>query len=335
MNSLVVKTFVVVFTVIAMLLPGIRDTVAEEQPLDKDFRLFMQMFPGEYDNHNQVMFAEEAGVPEDSHHERIHHFFVPVTLPAFGEHVVFVQQYMDNDPDNVYRVRLYTFSLDYEEGAIRLAILRPKDRDAIIDAHEDPSKLAGVTPDDFVNVPGCDVFWVREASHFRGYMKPRACTIQSRRDGRTIIIDDDLLLTEDQIWISDRAEYADGSYAFGNKAGIPHKNVRVRPFSCWAAIRREQEEGWFFVNDVAIHDQGGVAEIVTDESPARSFYLRMGRPVWPSGNNKSSTVLYVHGQDDEGEMGESLSYGWSSYDADRVGVNLKMLGLQASCSLVD
>ena len=34
-------------------------------------------------------------------------------------------------------------------------------------------------------------------------------------------------------------------------------------------------------------------------------------------------------------MGERLSYGWSGYDADRVGVNLKMLGLQASCSLVD
>ena len=84
-----------------------------------------------------------------------------------------------------------------------------------------------------------------------------------------------------------------------------------------------------------IHDQGGVAEIVTDESPPRSFYLRMGRPVWPSGNNKPSTVLYVHGEDDEGGIGASLSYGWSSYDADLVGVNLKMLGLQASCSLAE
>ena len=329
------RSAVSVAVVTLLLAVGAGDAFAQEQPLDKDFRLLMEMFPGEYDNNNQVMFAEAAGVPEDSHHERLHHFFVPVELPAFGEHVLFVQQYMHNDPDNVYRVRLYAFSPDYEEGAIRLAIFRPQDREAIIGAHEDSSKLAGLKPDDFVNLPGCDVFWVREAGHFRGYMKPGACTIQSRRDGRTIIIDDDLLLTEDQIWISDRAEYEDGSYAFGNKAGIPHKNMRVRAFRCWTAVRHEQGEDWFFAKDVAMHDQGGVAEIVTDETPPRTFYLRMARPVWPSGNNKSSTVLYVHGQDDEGGMGDSLSYGWSSYDADRVGVNLKMLGLQASCSLAE
>ena len=76
------------------------------------------------------------------------------------------------------------------ENAIRLAILRPKDEAAITGAHEDPERLDGLSADDFVNIPGCDVFWVREVDHFRGYMKPGACTIKSRRDGRVIVIDE-------------------------------------------------------------------------------------------------------------------------------------------------
>ncbi|MDJ0655630.1 MAG: chromophore lyase CpcT/CpeT [Xanthomonadales bacterium] len=310
-------------------------SAAAETPLDKDLKTFMAMFPGEYDNNNQVMFAEEAGVPEDSRHERLHHYFVPVEMPALGDHIVFVQQYIHNDPTNVYRVRLYRFTADYEENAIRLAIFRPSDAAAITGAHEDPGLLDKVGPDDFVNLPGCDVFWVREADHFRGYMKPGACTIKSRRDGRIIVIDDDLLLTRDQIWISDRAEYEDGSYAFGNKAGIPHKNTRVRHFQCWVAIQHQDSDQWFFKPAIALHDQGGVEELVTDEETPRTFYLRMARPVWPSGNNKPSTVVYVHGQNEDGSMGDSISYSWGAYDAERVGINLKMLNLQASCSLKD
>lgn len=326
-----------IFRVIAtVVLSVVAATAVAETPLDKDFRLLMEMFPGEYDNNNQVMFAEEAGVPEDSRHERLHHYFVPVDLPAFGDHVLFVQQYLDNDPRQVYRVRLYSFRPDYEEGAVRLSIYRPLHPDAITGAHEDPSRLDGVTADDFVHLPGCDVFWRREADHFRGYMKPGACVIESRRDGRRIVIDDDLLLTRDELWISDRAEYEDGSYAFGNRAGIPHKNRRVRQFRCWSAIeRRTGEDSWYFENDIALHDQGGVAAITTDEAPARRLFLRLARPEWPAGNNRPSTVLYVHGEDAEGVMGESVSYAWSGYDAGRVGINLKMLGLQASCSLVD
>ncbi len=321
--------------VLAATLAALPAPAPAESPLDKDFRLLMEMFPGRYDNNNQVMFAEEAGVPEDSRHERLHHLFVPVEAPAFGEHVLFVQQYLNNDPAAVYRVRLYSFAPDYEEGAVRLSIWRPRDQDAIVGAHEEPARVAALSRDEFVNVPGCDVFWVREAGHFRGYMQPGACVIPSRQDGRRIVIDDDLLLTRDEIWISDRARYEDGSYAFGNRAGIPHKNKRVRPFECWVAIAHAAGEGWFFRRGVALHDQGGVAEIVTDEAEPRTFYLRMARPIWPTGNNQPSTVVYLHGQDADGAMTDSLGYGWGAYDAERVGVNLKPLGLQASCSLVD
>ena len=66
--------------------------------LDKDFRTMMQWFPGVYDNQEQVYFEVEQEVDEALRHERIHHVFAPVDLPAFGEQVFYVQQHLNDDP---------------------------------------------------------------------------------------------------------------------------------------------------------------------------------------------------------------------------------------------
>ena len=77
--------------------------------LDKDFRTMMQWLPGVYDNQEQVYFEGEQEVDEPLRHERIHHVFAPVDLPAFGEHVFYVQQYLNDDPSDIYRQRIYVF----------------------------------------------------------------------------------------------------------------------------------------------------------------------------------------------------------------------------------
>ena len=59
----------------------------EAAVLDKDFHTMMAWFPGVYDNQEQVYFEQEQEVDEALRHERIHHVFELVDLPAFGEHV--------------------------------------------------------------------------------------------------------------------------------------------------------------------------------------------------------------------------------------------------------
>ena len=99
---------------------------ADEVPvLDKDFQTMMAWFPGVYDNQEQVYFEAEQEVDEALRHERIHHVFEPVDLPAFGEHVFYVQQHLNDDPAQIYRQRIYASRPDYKEGAIRLTIYIP------------------------------------------------------------------------------------------------------------------------------------------------------------------------------------------------------------------
>ena len=293
--------------------------------LDKDFRLMMEWFPGVYDNQEQVYFEEEMGIAEDLRHERIHHVFHPVELPEFGDHVMYVQQHINDDPEQIYRQRIYVFTPDYDENAIRLTIHTPDNVEALVDAHLDPSKLAGLTLDDTRVISGCEVFWKRQENQFLGYMHDGACSFESRRTGKRIIIDDDLVLTESELWISDRAEDEDGNYVFGHKEGVPHKNRKARRFECWIAAQQRDEE-WTFRQGIEIYDQGGFVWIETDEDEPQRIGIKMRNVEWPYGNNRPSLVLYAYRETAD----RAVSYAWAEPSAERLGINLRWM--QGSCT---
>lgn len=310
-----------------VLFPAVATLADRNAVLDRDLRTFLEWFPGVYDNQEQVYFEEEQGIPEDQRHERIHHTFAPVDLPAFGEHVFYVQQYLDDDPARIYRQRIYVFTADYDENAIRLAIHTPKDVASLVDAHLDPSKLDGLTPAGAVNRPGCDVFWRKRAAEFDGQMKPGACSFVSKQSGKRIVIDDDLILTENEIWISDRAEDEDGNYVFGNREGIAHKNIKARLFKCWIAALERNGEDWTFRDDLEVWDQGGRVWVETDEDEAQRVGIKLRNVRWPSGNNRDSLVLYAY----RGDPDRAESYVWGEPTAERLAMNLRWM--QASCTL--
>jgi hypothetical protein len=121
-----------------------------EDVLAKDLRILLDYFPGRYDNDLQVYFDGELKTPESERNGRIHSIFVPVTLPAFGPNMFYVEQYSDNDPKKIYRQRLYRFSVDAAEKAIKLEIFVPsaEQAQAIKGAYScdsQPSKYDGLS----------------------------------------------------------------------------------------------------------------------------------------------------------------------------------------------
>ena len=252
----------------------------EAAVLDKDFQTMMAWFPGVYDNQEQVYFEAEQEVDEALRHERIHHVFEPVDLPAFGEHVFYVQQHLNDDPAQIYRQRIYAFRPDYKEGAIRLTIHIPNDVASLVDAHIDPAKLSGLSPEQTRVLTGCDVFWRRQSNHFVGYMTPNACSYVSSESGKRIIFNDDLLLTEEALWISDRAQDEEGNRVFGHPTGVPHKNRKARRFECWmTAMRRDGE--WTFRRGLEVHDQGCMVWLETEEKAPKQVGIKMRNVRWP------------------------------------------------------
>jgi len=312
-------------------------TVAPVEPsaasLDDDLELFLQWFPGEYDNYEQHWQDKIDNVEQV--HEHIHHIFFPVNAAAIGQHTFFVQQYMDGDPDNIYRQRLYSFSQDNEEQAIRLDIFSYKDEAKYRDAHLNPGILAGISQDELVARPGCEVFWKFKGDYFGGYMKDKACAVKSRRSGKMIYVTDDLKLTPDEIWIRDEAFYADGSRVFGNEAGIHHKNRKVQYYSGWAAVSRkgptmaleesnwtDTYNGWEFTGELdtfsrmTIHNEGQILPISDDEGEPTGYSVQLARLTQQSSRVE---VLVLKIIDDA--TGRALAYSWGKPGATRLGVN--------------
>ncbi len=316
--------------VLIMAAPALAQT-AQETPdariLKRDFARMMEWFPGVYDNQEQVYFQDEMDVPEDVRHNRIHHIFAPVKLDNFPGTTFYVQQSQNDDPTDIYRQRIYSFEADNDENAVRLTIYAPNDASKLVDAHLKPDLLATLKPSQFVTYPGCEVFWKAESNYFHGYMKKDACKVESKRSGRTLIIEDDLQLTENELWIRDEAKDTDGNYVYGNKAGVHHKNRKARRFTCWVSVKKE-DGSFTFDNNLEIHDQGGRIWIEAVEGEHKRVGLKMRNVVWPYGRNKPSLVLYAyHGEDAD----RAVSYAWANPEADRIGLNLRFA--QGSCTL--
>jgi len=293
--------------------------------LDRDFTRFLEWFPGEYDNMEQTYFNWNLKIPEDERHNRIHHIFMPVDLPNFPGSTFYIEQYQNDDPEDVYRQRIYSFEPDYDENAIRLTIYIPEDAEALLGAHEDTSKLDGLFPAAFTTYEGCEVYWRFGNGHYHGTMKEGACRVESKRSGKTLVITDDLQLSQNSIWIRDEAVDTEGNYIYGNKARIHHKNNKAASFNCWVSPQKSNGEYAFF-NDLKIHDQGGWIRLPATED-YEAIGLRMRNVVWPIGKNRPSRVLYAHRGDDEIN---AVSYAWTSENEPRIGINLRWV--QASCT---
>lgn len=297
--------------------------------LNYDLKIMMEWFAGEFDNHQQHVDEIEAEEPPEQLHEWIHSIFHKVELPVFGDNVFYVEQYIEGDPSNIYRNRIYSFSINDEVEAIQLTIYSLKDHEAVIGAHLDATKLEGLTMEDVRTLPGCEVFWRKQADNFIGWMPDGACRVPSRRSGKIIVIDDDLVLTKNEIWIGDRAEDEDGNYIFGNKLGIPHKLQRSHDFACWGVFTPEGSKEWeggTVVRGVTLHDQGGRVDIVTNDEVPRNFRLELEQRVY-AGEHRVEVLkigIYEEGND------ESLAYSWAEPGSENIGINLRWF--QGGCT---
>jgi len=286
---------------------------------------FLGWFAGEYDNNEQVWQQGEDGIAPEQRHEHIHHIFVPTSVPAVGEHVFFVKQYLGRDYEDVYRQRLYRFSDNEQRGAIELAIYNFHDEEPYRYADRDPTVLADLTLEELRNVPGCNVYWRFAEDHYVGEMDEGACFYHSENMGQNIYITDTLRLTEDEIWIGDKAYDEDGNMLFGHEE--PHRNRKVRQFSGWGGVRRsafapDAEDGdeMLFIPALRLHNEGQIVPLLTEQGEATGYDVELARLTY---QNTRVAVLKLGILDSA--TGKTVAYSWANPGAGRIGINLGWL----------
>jgi CpeT/CpcT family (DUF1001) len=293
------------------------------QNLQSDLTEMLSWFTGEFDNFQQVWQQKEDKLVDSLRHEHIHSIFLPVKMPAIGSSVFFVKQYMDGDTDKIYRMRVYNFSIDNNEKAIRLDILtfkNPSDEKTYKNANLTPSVLETLKTENFTSTDGCAVFWRKEKGIFIGYMKSKACNFVSKRSGKRVFITDSLRLTPNEIWIRDEAEDENGNYVFGHKAKISHKLMKCRPFKGWVAIRKDStEDKYEFVGNLRLHDQGWRMRVVKPDGTVTPYTVELSQVIYEKSVNVLKLAIYEEGKT------KALSYTWANPEAERIGINLRWI----------
>ena len=253
---------------------------------------------------------------------RIHGQISRVKLPAFGEHVLYVEEYRDNDPTSTFRQRLYELSADEEEGAIRIKLHFFKDGKKYIGAHDNPSLLNGLTRDDTAVLEGCDVFLRRDVDALAGSMKKKTCAFGEGEDRR--YSDYQLRVSETGYWFRDRIQYYDTDETLEEFGPFTwHQLERARWFRCM--IDFPYEDGGRPINTVdyvRIHDQGGTYPFTYRDGRDMVFTFRNN---WSYGMQRETLVIVVQEGD---ESGPTLVYAWGQPGADRIGVNPGWIRLQ-------
>ncbi len=276
----------------------------EEAPgwLSKDFAELTEMFEGRWDNDRHVFFAEDAGMDTISI-APAQHISITRQSEAGAESVTFQAE---RSVDGGAAVSLFhTFSIDAEKKMIAQTM------------HLTPSA-------DGNEVAGCQILWQRRGSQFQGMADGRDCEAffpRPEADGELSIA---MTLSDADFWVKSQRGAAVTEARFR----------RARPFECWTAILRGAEHGdsgegmrdWDFRRGVKLHDQGGEAELITDEDAPRKIRLKLRNVDWPYGTNRPSLTLYIM----EGESDRAVSYAWNEGDAERIGINLRWI--QASCT---
>lgn len=167
----------------------------------------MTWWDGDYNNSVQVeqLLADgkpvwrEDGSGKGGHIEVVSHYR-PVTLPQFGDHVIYVEETKHGDPHNIFRQRIYTLTADDVAGVVRVKLWNFKDKKKYVGAWQDLSRIATLMPDEMFPLPDkCDLLVKRQDNKFHMPMTNRDCAFGENYFNYQVLLGPDTFCFRDKI----------------------------------------------------------------------------------------------------------------------------------------
>ena len=182
--------------------------------LNDQLKLLMEWWPGRYDNHEQIVRQSGGGLSAltDKPFYRLHTVFKRVNMPELGENVLYVEEWKNNDPKDIARIRLYALSIDEKEEAVLVKFITPLDTKALVGAYNDTSKVEKLKKKDVRPFSeACNVYMRWEGGQFRGGMKEKSCNVNENKEWFQYQV----IVGQKHYWARDRRfTYADNTITY-------------------------------------------------------------------------------------------------------------------------
>lgn len=169
-----------------------------------------RLLPGTYTNEAQL--ATNDGAAEAFALTTI---IKPLSNPTLGETLYYLEEFKDNDPSAITRIRIYSFWP--EDGGVRLLLLNPTDVDSLQGAHADLARAERLTMSDIkVDRDGCMLDVTRHNDTLVSRMRYQACDVLETW------VDYELILDQTGTWTCyARRQQADDSLAWLQMPAFP------------------------------------------------------------------------------------------------------------------
>ena len=215
MNTLkknVLATFLFVFLlVIASCKEKTKETketaepVVETLSLDQQIDEIMRMWPGKYNNDKQCATAEANGEDvwrlDDSGENgylNIESHYIKLDKPDIAEHVLYVEEYRDHQPDSTYRQRIYTIS--EVDSVIRVKMWPFKDKKKYVGAWRNPEILDSLSVEEISSYPDiCDLLVKQVDGKYNMKMNGKDCTFGTKTFNYEVMLSEDVFAYRDKI----------------------------------------------------------------------------------------------------------------------------------------
>lgn len=278
---------------------------------------------GEFDNFQQHFEARETKAPQP--HERLHAVITPIVLPSLGSHVLLSRESALNDPDVVNALHVYSLAAGPGDDVVTLRLYEVTDPSVLASVRNTPSAPVELRPDQVRLMAGCDVTWRREGEAFVGTMRPGACRITWPRTGEQAIVTNSYCVTANEFAFTERLTDASGVVVAGRADGVPYRLLRARPFTCWAALRREgTTDKYDGMLDVAMHDQGKLVTFRDETGKLTPYSFELSQLRYGQKLPVMKLAVYESGKE------QAIAYTWTEPTGTRIGINLRWF--QVGCS---
>ena len=316
---------IIFFTLLSM---GFSKMLYSLSSLDSDLDLLLENFPGEYDNYMQWENDVEKNVSASDAHLHIHSiFYGPVQLPDFGEHIYYVQQYQDGNPEQIYRQRLYSFFINETLNNIELSFFEFKEPEKYIDAQKNPKKFKNLTVNDTTQVtPDCNIHIKKDNDGiFRGGTTEK-CQVEDHRSGSSIIIKDNNEFAKDYVSIHEQGfDAKTGELIFGTSEPdiLNRTSHTARLFNGYVAVE-DNEGNTKLMTNIKIWDVGQIIPVITDDGVPTKYSMELAFCSYEGSFDVLKLAVHEEGYKHDDKV-LPVAYAWTQPNATEIGINLRFI----------
>jgi hypothetical protein len=297
-----------------------------------DVAALQRLWPGVRDSSEQVVLSLESGAtlwPQTSE-RRVRTVVAPVNVAWLGAHVLYLEEFLDDDPQEPRRQLLMLL----EPVAEQVHTVRARLYTFAIPAHWThlnyrPQLAAELGWKDIVPAAGCDLLLTHSGDQFRGGTVGRTCVDVSA--GAARFLDYQLLISEELYWYRRRVlRLSDGELqqeVIGFNRFEPNE---ARLYACrigWSASGRAHDLQLLLNLD--LYEQGGHVRFVTPDG--RTLLLSLHGRDWPFALDRDALLLTLREEDGD----RALATAWAQMDAQQIELELGWLEVRCGSIVPD